>query len=55
MNGQASHLHSSEQYSLETPILAKIVKKLIDKGYKLDLSKIHNMDTLIDEIKGAKK
>ena len=48
-------LEEVEQYSLETPILAKIVKKLVDKGYKLDLSKIHNMDTLIDEIKGANK
>ena len=47
-------LEDVEQYSLETPILAKVVQKLINKGYKLDLSKIHNMDTLIDEIKGAK-
>ncbi len=47
-------LEDVEQYSLETPILAKVVQKLISKGYKLDLSKIHNMDTLINEIKGAK-
>ena len=44
-------LENVEEYSLETPMLAKVVQKLISKGYKLDLSKIHDMDTLIDELK----
>ena len=44
-------LENVEKYSLETPMLAKVVQKLISKGYKLDLSKIHNMDTLINELK----
>lgn len=44
-------LENVEEYSLETPMLAKVVQKLISKGYKLDLSRIHNMDTLIDELK----
>lgn len=44
-------LENVEEHSLETPMLAKVVQKLISKGYKLDLSRIHNMDTLIDELK----
>lgn len=39
------------KYSLETPLLAKCVKKLIDKGYKLDLTKIKDIPSLIKEIK----
>jgi energy-coupling factor transport system ATP-binding protein len=48
-------LENVEPYSLETPQLAKVVRKLIDKGYKLDLSKIHNLETLIGELKGEGK
>ena len=48
-------LENVEEYSLETPLLAKVIQKLVSKGYKLDLSKIHNMDTLINEIEGAKR
>ena len=48
-------LESVEKYSLETPLLAKVIQKLTSKGYKLDLSKIHDMDTLIEQIKGASK
>ncbi len=40
-----------EKYSLETPELAKVVHKLIDKGYHLNLEKIHDLDSLIEEIK----
>ena len=48
-------LENVEEYSLETPLLAKVIQKLVSKGYKLDLSKIHDMDTLIKEIEGAKR
>lgn len=47
-------LNDVEQYSLETPILAKIVQKLVKKGYSLDLTKIRNMETLVEELKDAK-
>ncbi len=40
-----------EKYSLETPQLAKVVHKLVDKGYKLDLNKIHDLDSLVEELK----
>lgn len=40
-----------EAYSLETPKLAKVVHKLLDKGYKLDLNKIHDLDSLVEELK----
>ena len=46
-------LEDVEKYSLETPMLAKLIQKLTSKGYQLDLSKIHNMDTLIEQLKGA--
>ncbi len=40
-----------EQYSLETPELAKVVHKLLNKGYKLNLSKIVDINSLIEELK----
>lgn len=46
-------LEDVEKYSLETPLLAKLIQKLTSKGYQLDLSKIHDMDTLVDQLKGA--
>lgn len=55
-SGKPSELFLSdvECYSLETPLLAKVIQKLIQKGYKLDLSKIKNIDSLVNELKGAK-
>lgn len=47
-------LEDVEKYFLETPLLAKLIQKLTSKGYQLDLSKIHNMDTLIEQLKGAR-
>ena len=46
-------LEDVEQYNLETPLLAKTIQKLVSKGYKLDLSKIYNIESLIDELKGV--
>ena len=43
-------LEDVEKFSLETPPLAKVVHKLINKGYKLDLSKIRDLDSLIKEL-----
>ena len=40
-----------EQYSLQTPELAKVVHKLLNKGYKLNLSKIVDINSLIEELK----
>ncbi len=42
-----------EQYSLETPELAKVVHKLLNKGYKLNLSKIRDINSLIEELKNV--
>lgn len=42
-----------DKYSLETPSLAKVVKKLIDKGYKLNLEKIKDLSSLIEELKNG--
>ena len=39
-----------EQYSLETPMIQKVVKYLTDEGVSLDLSKIKNVESLVDEI-----
>lgn len=47
-------LEDVEQYSLETPILVKIVRKLIQKGYEINLNNVHDMNSLINELKGAK-
>ena len=42
-----------EQYSLQTPELAKVVHKLLNKGYKLNLSKIVDINSLIEELKNV--
>ena len=47
-------LEDVEQYSLETPMLVKIVRKLIQKGYEINLNNVHDMNSLINELKGAK-
>lgn len=39
-----------EKYSLETPMIQKVVKMCIDNGLKLDLSKIKDIESLVDEI-----
>ena len=39
-----------EVYSLETPMIQKVVKYLTDKGISLDVSKIKNIESLVDEI-----
>ena len=39
-----------EVYSLETPMIQKVVKYLTDKGVSLDVSKIKNIKSLVDEI-----
>lgn len=48
-------LEDVEKYNLETPLLTKTIQKLISKGYKLDLSKIHDIDSLVEQLKGDKK
>ncbi|HBF68071.1 MAG TPA: energy-coupling factor transporter ATPase [Firmicutes bacterium] len=40
-----------EKYSLEMPLLAQCVKELVNKGYKLDLTKIRDLPSLINQIK----
>lgn len=45
-----------EKYSLETPMIQKVVKIATELGFKLDVSKITNIDTLVDELlKGRAK
>ena len=39
-----------EKYSLETPMIQKVVKMCIDNGLKLDLSKIKDIESLVNEI-----
>lgn len=43
-------LEETEKYSLETPILSKFAKMINDGGLKLDYSKIHNIDQLVEQI-----
>jgi energy-coupling factor transport system ATP-binding protein len=40
--------------SIEEPLVITFAKKLIKKGYKLDLSKIKDIDTLADQIAGGR-
>lgn len=47
-------LDDVSKYSLETPMLAKVVQKLVSKGYSLNLDKIHNLESLVEELKEAK-
>lgn len=47
-------LSDEEEYSLETPLIAKFIQKLNDKGVKLNLSNINSIETLVEEIKKAR-
>ena len=44
-----------EQYSLETPMIQKVVKMCLDNNLNIDVSKIKNIDSLVDEILKARK
>lgn len=44
-----------EKYSLETPLIQKTVNLCLEKGLKLDLSKIHDISDLAKEIARAKR
>ena len=44
-----------EQYSLDTPLIVKTVRMLDEKGIHLDLDKVKNIETLVEEIKGRVK
>jgi energy-coupling factor transport system ATP-binding protein len=44
-----------EKYSLETPLIQKTVNLCLEKGLKIDPSKIHNITELAQEIARAKK
>lgn len=44
-----------EMYSLETPMLFTLVNKLKEKGMKLDLSRIKDIDSLAKQIAKARK
>lgn len=46
---------TSDDLSLEVPVLYSFTQSLIAKGLKLDIEKIRNIDDLIDGIKEAKK
>lgn len=39
-----------EKYSLEAPMIQKVTKMCLAKGMKLDVTKIKNLETLMDEI-----
>lgn len=41
---------SVDEYSLETPLVTKLIQGLENKGYKFDLEKIASIDDLVDEI-----
>ena len=43
-----------EKYSLETPLIQKVVNMCLEKGLKIDVSKIHNVDDLVKEIARVK-
>ena len=44
-----------EQYSLETPMIQKVIKMCLDNGLKLDVSNIKDIDSLVNEIAKARK
>ena len=44
-----------EQYSLETPMIQKVVKMCLESNLNIDVSKIKNIDSLVDEILKARK
>lgn len=43
-----------EKYSLETPMIQKVVKLCVDNGLNLDTSKIHNQESLVEQILKAR-
>ena len=43
-----------ERYSLETPMIQKVVKMCLDNGLSLDVKNIKNISTLVDEIAKAR-
>ena len=51
----ALFLDNDEDYSLETPLISKVVKALHDKGVKLDTHNIRDIDSLANEIARSKK
>ena len=51
----ALFLDNDEDYSLETPLISKVVKALHDKGVKLDTHNIRDLDSLATEIARSKK
>lgn len=48
-------LEEEEKYSLETPLISKVAKLLIDNGLPIDLENIRDIDSLVEAIKRAKK
>lgn len=44
-----------EQYSLETPLIQKVIKMCLDNGLKLDVTNIIDIDSLVNEIVKARK
>ncbi len=49
-------IENQEEYNLETPQISLLAKALIDKGLKLDLTKVKDISSLVDEIvKGRAK
>ena len=49
-------IENQEEYNLETPQISLLTKALIDKGLKLDLTKVKDISSLVDEIvKGRAK
>ena len=41
---------SVEQYSLETPLMTKLIQGLEKKGYQFDLNKLNSLDDVVNEI-----
>ena len=49
-------IENQEEYNLETPQISLLAKALIDKGLKLDLTRVKDISSLVDEIvKGRAK
>ena len=48
-------LENDEQYSLETPLIAKVVKAFHDKGVNLNTTNIRDIESLANEIARLKK
>ena len=49
-------IENQEEYNLETPQISLLAKALIDRGLKLDLTKVKDISSLVDEIvKGRAK